>query len=79
MPVPHDLLADLKLESEAYEALRMEDPLLSQLNKDYVAKDKEVLVAEKNGTGDDTVNRLRKERALLKEKIVQKIELHKKD
>ncbi|MBA1201449.1 hypothetical protein G7009_06680 [Pseudomonas capeferrum] len=79
MPVPHDLLADLKLPSETYEALRKDDQQLSDLHKEYLAKDKEVLVAEKNGTSDDTVNRFRKERALIKEKIVRKIEQHNKD
>lgn len=74
MPVTHDLLADLKLDEEKFEALKKTDSALSQLYKDYIAKDKEVVVAEKNGTGDETVNRLRKERALLKEKIVQHID-----
>ena len=74
MPVTHDLLADLKLDKDKFEALKKTDSALSQLHKDYLAKDKEVMVAEKNGTSDDTVNRLRKERALLKEKIVQHVE-----
>jgi uncharacterized protein YdcH (DUF465 family) len=74
MPVTHDLLADLKLDEDKFEALKKTDSALSQLHKDYLAKDKEVMVAEKNGTSDDTVNRLRKERALLKEKIVQHVE-----
>ncbi|MNZ46397.1 hypothetical protein D3C78_640770 [compost metagenome] len=61
MPVPHDLLADLHVTADAFQAL--------MLHKEYNAKDKEVVAAEGNGTNDEAVNRLRKERLLIKDKI----------
>ncbi|WP_312932386.1 YdcH family protein [Pseudomonas sp.] len=69
MPVPHDLLADLNMSTDAFQALIDQNPDLHALHKDYNAKDKQVLNAEHNGTGDDTINTLRKERLLIKDKI----------
>lgn len=69
MPVPHDLLADLHVTADAFQALIDKDLTLHSLHKEYNAKDKEVVAAEGNGTNDDTVNRLRKERLLIKDKI----------
>ncbi|EKT4465017.1 YdcH family protein [Pseudomonas juntendi] len=69
MPVPHDLLADLHISADDFQALIDKDQTLHQLHKEYNAKDKEVVAAEGNGTADDAVNRLRKERLLLKDKI----------
>lgn len=69
MPVPHDLLADLHISADDFQALIDKDPTLHQLHKEYNAKDKEVVAAEGNGTADDAVNRLRKERLLIKDKI----------
>ena len=74
MPVTHDLLADLKLDEEKFEALKKSDTELGQLHKEYLAKDKEVVVAEKNGINDESLNTLRKERACLKEKIVKHVD-----
>jgi uncharacterized protein YdcH (DUF465 family) len=71
MPVPHDLLADLHVTADAFQALMDKDPALHALHKQYNAKDKEVVAAEGNGTNDETVNRLRKERLLIKDKIEQ--------
>ncbi|WP_028694633.1 YdcH family protein [Pseudomonas cremoricolorata] len=69
MPVPHDLLADLNMTADTFQALIDEDHNLHTLHKQYNAKDKEVLVAERNGTSDETINRMRKERLLLKDQI----------
>ncbi|BBT39123.1 Uncharacterized protein conserved in bacteria [Pseudomonas putida] len=69
MPVPHDLLADLHISADDFQALIDKDQTLHQLHKEYNAKDKEVVAAEGNGTADDAVNRLRKERLLIKDKI----------
>ncbi|HEK1011005.1 MULTISPECIES: YdcH family protein [unclassified Pseudomonas] len=69
MPVPHDLLADLHVTADAFQALIDKDHTLHALHKEYNAKDKEVVAAEGNGTNDDAVNRLRKERLLIKDKI----------
>ncbi|AAN70166.1 MULTISPECIES: YdcH family protein [Pseudomonas] len=69
MPVPHDLLADLHVTADAFQALMDKDQGLHKLHKEYNAKDKEVVAAEGNGTNDEAVNRLRKERLLIKDKI----------
>ncbi|MCY1406458.1 hypothetical protein D9M71_217250 [compost metagenome] len=69
MPVPHDLLADLHVTADAFQALMDKDQALHSLHKEYNAKDKEVVAAEGNGTNDEAVNRLRKERLLIKDKI----------
>ncbi|MBC3423529.1 YdcH family protein [Pseudomonas sp. RW3S2] len=69
MPVPHDLLADLHITEDKFQALIDKDQDLYKLHKEYNAKDKEVLAAEGNGTNDEAVNRLRKERLLIKDKI----------
>lgn len=69
MPVPHDLLADLHITAEKFQALMDNDQALHALHKEYNAKDKELVAAEGNGTNDDAVNRLRKERLLIKDKI----------
>ncbi|AGZ36471.1 DUF465 domain-containing protein [Pseudomonas sp. SWI6] len=69
MPVPHDLLADLHVSADQFQALIDKDQELHKLHKEYNAKDKEVVTAETNGTNDDVINRLRKERLLLKDKI----------
>lgn len=73
MPVPHDLLADLHITAEDFQALIDKDQALHKLHKDYNAKDKEVLVAEGKGSNDERVTQLRKERLLLKDKIERAI------
>lgn len=75
MPVPHDLLADLHITADEFQALIDKDQALHALHKEYNAKDKEVVAAEGNGTHDEAVNRLRKERVRIKDKIVQAMEL----
>ncbi|QCI14006.1 DUF465 domain-containing protein [Pseudomonas putida] len=69
MPVPHDLLADLHVTADTFQALIDENEDLQKLHKEYNAKDKQVVAAEGNGTNDEAVNRLRKERLLIKDKI----------
>ncbi|AIZ32037.1 YdcH family protein [Pseudomonas sp. K1(2024)] len=69
MPVPHDLLADLHTSADAFQALVDNNHDLHRLHKEYNAKDKEVVAAEGNGTNDEAVNRLRRERLLIKDKI----------
>lgn len=69
MPVPHDLLADLHITPDAFQALTDKDHDLLTLHKEYKAKDKEVVAAENNGTADERVQQLRKERLLIKDKI----------
>ncbi len=74
MPVPHDLLADLHTSADAFQALVDNNHDLHRLHKEYNAKDKEVvaaegMAAEGNGTNDEAVNRLRRERLLIKDKI----------
>lgn len=74
MPVPHDLIADLHIDAERYQQLVESDADLRTLHKAYIAKDKEVVAAESNGTGDETVNQLRKARLLLKDKIERAVQ-----
>lgn len=74
MPVKHDLLADLNLTKEAFDALRKTDPQLDRLHEKYNAKDAEVVVAEGNGASDDRVTQLRKERLKLKDEIVAHVQ-----
>ncbi|MBV6288446.1 YdcH family protein [Pseudomonas aegrilactucae] len=74
MPVKHDLLADLNLTKEAFEAKKKSDSRLSQLHKEYEAIDARVLEAEKGGASDDQVTHLRKERLRIKDKIVQHLQ-----
>ncbi|AZL67538.1 YdcH family protein [Pseudomonas oryziphila] len=69
MPVPHDLLADLHVSADQFQALIDKNQDLHKLHKDYNTKDKEVVAAEGNGSADDKVNLLRKERLLIKDKI----------
>lgn len=71
MPVKHDLLADLNLSKEAFEAKKKSDSRLSQLHEKYDAIDARVLEAEKSGASDDQVTHLRKERLHIKDEIVQ--------
>ncbi|MEK2608590.1 DUF465 domain-containing protein [Pseudomonas shirazensis] len=71
MPVPHDLFADLSIQPDDFHALSAKDPELLKLHKAYQAKDKRVDVAERTATTDDTVTLLRKERLLIKDKIVR--------
>ncbi len=69
MPVTHDLLADLHITADEFEKLKEKDPSLTKLHKEYLARDKATIAAENNGTADDEVKRLRKERLLIKDKI----------
>ncbi|WP_175651321.1 DUF465 domain-containing protein [Pseudomonas sp. Marseille-P9899] len=70
MPVKHDLLADLQLTREAFEDHKKKDHHLGSLHARYLSKDNEVVEAERDGSPDDKVTRLRKERLLIKDEIV---------
>lgn len=70
MPVKHDLLADLQLTREAFEDHKKKDPRLGSLHAHYLSKDSEVVEAERDGSPDDKVTKLRKERLLIKDQIV---------
>lgn len=70
MPVKHDLLADLNLTKEAFEAKKKSDSRLSQLHEKYDAIDARVVEAEKGSASDDQVTHLRKERLQIKDEIV---------
>ncbi|MDF9755595.1 uncharacterized protein YdcH (DUF465 family) [Pseudomonas sp. TE6288] len=70
MPVPHNLFEDLGVKEDDFNALAKEKHELLELRKRYAEKDNEVVSVEKTGiTTDDNLNRLRKQRALIKEEI----------
>lgn len=69
MPVTHDLFADLNTTQEDFDKLKEKHSELTKLHKDYLAVDKATVAAEGNGTADDKVTQLRKERLLIKDKI----------
>lgn len=71
MPVKHDLLADLNLTKEAFDAKKKSDSRLSQLHEKYNAIDASVVKAENDSASDDKVTDLRKQRLLIKDDIVQ--------
>ena len=77
MPVPHDLLADLNITADDFQARIDDNHDLHKLHKEYNAKDKEVLAAESNASTDDTVTRLRKERLAIKDRIKGIVDQHK--
>ncbi|AMK32380.1 MULTISPECIES: YdcH family protein [Pseudomonas] len=70
MPVPHNLFEDLGVKEDDFNALAKENHKLAELKKRYTEKDHDIENVEKTGlTTDDNLNRLRKERALIKEEI----------
>lgn len=73
MPVKHDLLADLNMTRDAFDAKKKTDTRLSELHNKYNAIDAEVVKAESNGATDDQVTHLRKKRLLIKDEIVQHV------
>ena len=73
MPVKHDLLADLNMTRDAFDAKKKTDARLSDLHDKYNAIDAEVIKAESNGAMDDQVTHLRKKRLLIKDEIVQHV------
>ncbi|MDD2060962.1 YdcH family protein [Pseudomonas sp. GD03860] len=70
MPVKHDLLADLNMTKEAFDAKKKTDTRLSELHEKYNAIDTEVVKAESSSATDDQITQLRKKRLLIKDEIV---------
>ncbi|MGH8465718.1 MAG: YdcH family protein [Pseudomonas sp.] len=70
MPVKHDLLADLNMTRDAFDAKKKTDPRLSELSDKYKAIDAQVVAAEESSAADDQVTQLRKKRLQIKDEIV---------
>ncbi|RON50466.1 DUF465 domain-containing protein [Pseudomonas frederiksbergensis] len=76
MPVQHDLYQDLKISKEEIQQKRTKDPLLDSLINKYVQADKEVVKAEtaqSDAPSDDALKKLKEQRLLVKDKIVQQL------
>lgn len=78
MPVKHDLFADLNLDKEAVLERGKSDERLQQLLDEYRHADLQVVEAEKGvagGIGDDELKKLKEHRLLVKDRIVQRLEV----
>jgi len=76
MPVTHDLFADLKVSKDEVIERSKADATLQRLLNDYDQADAKVVEAERGpagGAGDDEVKKLKEERLLVKDKIVQRL------
>ena len=71
MPVKHDLYQDLGLSKEVVHERRASDKRLDSLFTQYDAADGEVLKAESASASDEDVEKLKKKRLLVKDKIVE--------
>jgi len=74
MPVKHNLYADLGITAEQFEAHKKTHSQLADLETEYLSKDREVVDAEQSASADELVNKLRKERLLIKDRIVRLLE-----
>ncbi|MNC73886.1 hypothetical protein D3C75_1251600 [compost metagenome] len=74
MPVRHNLYEDLKLTKEEVDKRRKTDDRLGTLLSKYEELDKQVLDAEAQAAADDRLKKLKEERLLAKDKIVQQLE-----
>ncbi|MCY1395129.1 hypothetical protein D3C76_1040450 [compost metagenome] len=74
MPVRHNLYEDLKLTKEEVDLRRKTDDRLGTLLSKYEELDKQVLDAEAQAAADDRLKKLKEERLLAKDKIVQQLE-----
>ncbi|MGF6113116.1 DUF465 domain-containing protein [Pseudomonas sp. ADAK2] len=77
MPVPHNLYLDLNIPKEVIQEKRTTDPLLDSLINKYVQADNEVVKAEtaqSDAPSDDTLKKLKEQRLLVKDKIVQQLQ-----
>ncbi|WP_166359899.1 DUF465 domain-containing protein [Pseudomonas akapageensis] len=74
MPVRHNLYEDLKLTKEEVEQRRKTDERLGTLLSKYEELDKQVLDAAAKSAPDDQLKKLKEERLLAKDKIVQQLE-----
>lgn len=73
MPVKHDLYQDLGFSKEVVHERRVSDKRLDSLLTQYDDADKEVLKAESASASDKDVERLKKQRLLIKDDIVAKL------
>ncbi len=73
MPVKHDLYQDLGLSKEVVHERRAGDKRLDSLLTQYDDADKEVLKAESASASDEDVEKLKKKRLLVKDKIVEQL------
>lgn len=73
MPVKHDLYQDLGLSKEAVHERRASDKRLDSLLIQYDDADKEVLKAESASASDEDVEKLKKKRLLVKDRIVEQL------
>ena len=73
MPVKHDLYQDLGLSKDVIHERRASDKRLDSLLTQYDDADKKVLEAEAASASDEGVEKLKKKRLLVKDKIVQKL------
>ncbi|MFC6340020.1 DUF465 domain-containing protein [Pseudomonas sp. CCM 7891] len=74
MPVKHDLYQDLTFTREDIQKRRAGDNYLDSLLHQYDSADKDVLELESSGGGDDELERLKKKRLSIKDKVVQQLE-----
>ncbi len=73
MPVKHDLYQDLGWSKEAVHERRAGDKRLDTLLTQYDDADKEVLKAEAASASDEDVEKLKKKRLLVKDRIVEQL------
>ncbi len=73
MPVKHDLYQDLGLSKKVVHERRASDKRLDSLLTQYDAADGEVLKAESASASDEDVEKLKKKRLLVKDKIVEQL------
>ncbi|MGU9857576.1 DUF465 domain-containing protein [Pseudomonas sp. LF245] len=73
MPVKHDLYQDLGLSKDVIHERRASDKRLDSLLTQYDDADKEVLKAEAASASDEDVEKLKKKRLLVKDKIVEQL------
>lgn len=71
MPVKHNLYADLGITAAQFEEHKKTHSQLGDLEAEYLSKDRDVLDAEQSSSADELVNKLRKERLQIKDRIVQ--------
>lgn len=73
MPVKHDLYQDLRCSSEDIQKRRAGDSRLDSLLHQYDSADKEVVNFEASGGSDEALEKLKKKRLLVKDKIVNQL------
>ncbi|OPA88550.1 hypothetical protein BFW88_15620 [Pseudomonas fluorescens] len=74
MPVKHDLYQDLGLSKEEVHKRGASDKRLDSLLTQYDDADKKVMNAEKASASDEDVEKLKKQRLLIKDEIVGRLE-----